>query len=217
MSSSPTLSVFLALPISLVLFGNAGAQVDEMCSEFGLMATLEAPRLTAPFVYGRITVTTTGSNEKFPKVTIVYSNRSQSPSRVRVGKSGSYCFKVTSGSGGVLTIDINGVKVARRDLSDFGPAQRREDFQVSVPGPETPMGPPGVISSKFSYPPNERTAGQYKAAVEAEKLSDLKAAIVAMKQVVATDPGDFSAGPIWARCISASSTWLTPRRLSGSQ
>jgi hypothetical protein len=174
----------------------APAQVDEICSEFGLMATLEQPRLMAPFVYGKITVVGNDSNAKFPKVTISYTNRSQSPSRVTVGKSGNYCFKVLSGSGGSLAIDINGVEVVRREVSDFGPAQKREDFQVAVPGSAPVTAVPGVISSKFTYPPNELTKEFYKASVVAENSNDLKASLEAMKRVVEIDSSDFIA---WAQ------------------
>ena len=141
------------------------------------MATLDQPRLMAPFVYGKIGILGNDSNAKFPKVTISYTNRSQSPSRVTVGKSGNYCFKVVTGSGGSLAIDINGVEVARREVSDFGPAQKREDFQVAVPGSAPVTAVPGVISSKFTYPPNERTREFYKASVVAENSNDVKASL----------------------------------------
>lgn len=183
-------AIVMILPI-LCLAGDAVAQVDEICSEFGLMATLEQPRLMAPFVYGKIAVVGSNSNGKFPKVTISYANRSQSPSRVTVGKSGSYCFKVFGGSGGSLAIDIDGVEVARREVSDFGPSQKREDFQVAIPGSTPIIAPPSVISSKFTYPPNERTQEFYRSSVAAENANDLVAAIEAMKRVVAIDPNDY--------------------------
>ena len=169
----------------------ASAQVDEICREFGLMATLEAPRLTAPFVYGRVEIVTSEPNAKFPKVSITYTNRSQSPSRVTIGRSGSYCFKITGGSGGTLTIDINGVEVARRDVSDFGPAQKREDFQVAVPGSGAALAAPGVVSTTFSYPPNEKTSVHYKNAAELERDKDFKGAIAELKKIVEIDPNDF--------------------------
>jgi Tfp pilus assembly protein PilF len=171
------------------------AQVDEICREFGYSATLDGPRLSAPFIYGRITVTSDEKSPKFPKITISYTNRSQSPSRVTVGRSGSYCFKVTGGSGGTLVIDVDGIEVARRDVSDFGPAQKREDFQIAAPGANSPLSPPAVVSSKFSYPPNDKTADLYKAAVNAEEENDLKLATETMKKVVAIDSNDFIA---WA-------------------
>lgn len=190
--------MFRFLTLLLVSFAavvSTAGQVDEICKEFGYSATLDAPRLSAPFVYGRITVLANDVNTKFPKVTITYATRSQSPSRVTVEKSGSYCFKVTSGSGGSLVVDIDGIEVARKEVPDFGPAQKREDFQVSVPNSGQMMAPPGVVSSKFSYPPNEKTADLYKTAVKAEGENDLKAAIASMKLAVSIDANDFIA---WA-------------------
>jgi len=170
----------------------ASAQVDEICKEFGYTATLDAPRLMAPYVFGRISILSSSPNAKFPKVTVTYANRSQSPSRVTVDRSGNYCFKVTSGNGGTLTIDINGVEVARRDVADFGPSQKREDFQVSVPGSSDPVqSSPGVVSSKFIYPPNEKTADHYKRAVQFESQRVWKSAIAEMQKVVELDPNDF--------------------------
>lgn len=171
------------------------AQVDEICKEFGYSAILDGPRLSAPFVYGRVTVTSNDPNAKFPKVTITYSNRSQSPSRVSIGKSGSYCFKVTSSSGGSLVVDIDGVEVARKDVPDFGPPQKREDFQVTAPSSDRSIASPGVVSTKFLYPRNEKTAELYKAAVRAEEEKALDSAIESMNEVVAIDTNDFIA---WA-------------------
>jgi Tfp pilus assembly protein PilF len=173
----------------------ASSQVDEICKEFGFMATLDAPRLTAPFVYGRIELLGYDKKSKFPKVTVTYTNRSQSPSRVDVDKSGNYCFKLTGGSGGTLSIDIGGVEVARRDVTDFGPAQKREDFQVAVPGSAPAAASSDVSSAKFSHPPNEKTAEHYKKAIEFENQKELRSAIGEMTKVVEIDPNDFIA---WA-------------------
>jgi Tfp pilus assembly protein PilF len=168
------------------------AQVDEICKEFGYMATLDAPRLTAPYVFGRISILSSNPGSKFPKVTVTYANRSQSPSRVSVDRSGNYCFKVTAGGGGTLTIDIDGVEVARREVADFGPSQKREDFQVSVPGSSAPIqASPGVVSSKFAYPPNEKTGDHYKKASASESRKDWKSAIAEMQKVVELDANDF--------------------------
>jgi len=169
----------------------ASAQIDEICREFGFMATLDAPRLQAPFVYGRVEILTAEPKAKFPKVIITYTNRSQSPSRVTIDRSGSYCFKITGGSGGTLTIDINGVEVARRDVSEFGPAQKREDFQVAVPGSGAALAAPGVVSTKFSYPHDEKTSVHYKNAAELERDKDFKGAIAELKKIVEIDPNDF--------------------------
>jgi Tfp pilus assembly protein PilF len=183
--------VFFALAAGMPV----SAQVDEICKEFGYMATLDAPRLTAPFVYGRIGVLSNDPKGKFPKVTVTFASRSQSPTRLTIDRSGNYCFKITGGGGGTLAIDIDGVEVARRDVQDFGPSQKREDFQVTVPGSAPVQAGPAVISSKFNYPPNERTTDLYKNAAAFETRKDLKSAIGEMQKVVEIDPKDFIA---WA-------------------
>jgi Tfp pilus assembly protein PilF len=193
----PNLMIKSIAVVSFAILVGPGvsAQVDEICKEFGYMATLDAPRLTAPFVFGRISVLSSTTNSKFPTITVTYSNRSQSPSRVAVDRSGNYCFKVTGGSGGTLTIEINGIEVARRDVADFGPAQKREDFQVAVPGSAPLQVGPAVVSSKFSYPPNQKTVEHYRNAAALESRKELDKAIAEMQKAVVIDPNDFIA---WA-------------------
>ena len=187
-------SIF-ALGLLAVAWLPVSAQVDQICEEFGHMATLDEPRLMSPFVFGHVTIMSNGPVVKFPKVVVTYANRSQSPERLTVGKSGNYCYKIRSGSGGMLTIEIDGVEVARRNVPDFGPAQKREDFQVEVPGPTPVRAPPAVVSTKFSYPRNEKTADHYGNAKAFEGEKNLKAAIAEMKTVLEIDSKDFIA---WA-------------------
>ncbi|MBX3297523.1 MAG: hypothetical protein KF762_17625 [Acidobacteria bacterium] len=166
------------------------AQVDDICGEFGFMATLDAPRLTAPYVYGRVRVLGAKSGEKVPKVAVTYSNRSQSPERITLGRSGNYCFRLTNRSDGMLVVDVDGVEVARRQVASFGPPQVCEDFEVIV-GDGSNAERTGVISSKYRYPRNERTAAFYKQAAEAEAAKDLVAATKALQAVVKEDAKDF--------------------------
>ena len=168
----------------------AFTQVDQFCEEFGYRPILDAPHLSAPYVYGRVVIKADAPVAKFPKVTITYSNRSQSPTRQTISNSGNYCFQVTSGNGGNLFIEIDGVEVARRQITDFGPAQKREDFDVTVAGPSRSIHP-GTVSSKFYYPSNERTAPLYSRAGDAEKRKAYSEAISIVKDIVAKDPEDF--------------------------
>jgi cytochrome c-type biogenesis protein CcmH/NrfG len=168
----------------------ASAQVDQFCEEFGYRPILDAPHLSAPYVYGRVVIKADAPVARFPKVTITYSNRSQSPTRQTITNSGNYCFPVTSGNGGILVIEIEGVEVTRRQVADFGPAQKREDFDVTVPGPNRSIAP-SAVSSKFYYPPNERTVPLYSKAAEAEKRKAYSEAISFVKDIVAKDPEDF--------------------------
>lgn len=179
--------ILLTTCFVLSLSAVAPAQVDEICKEFGLMATLAAPRLTAQFVYGRVSFTNLDPKARFPKISVTYSGRAQSPARVSVGKTGNFCFR-SVGGGGLLSLEIDGIEISRREIFEFGPAQRREDFDVSIPQAS-------LIISKFSYPPNEKTTGHYKKGQTFEKEKNFKGAISEIEKIVEIDPKDFIA---WA-------------------
>jgi predicted negative regulator of RcsB-dependent stress response len=167
-------------------------QVDDICGEFGYIPSLEAPRLMAPYVFGRITVRGDDPDARLPKVSIVFQHRGQSPNRLTIGKSGNYCFKMSGGAGGTLVIDVDGVEVARRILPSMGAAQQREDFDIIVPGARRP-GAPGVVSAKFHRHPNPRTIDLYKKAADAEEAKNLGEAVKHLREITAIDPEDFVA------------------------
>jgi tetratricopeptide (TPR) repeat protein len=172
---------------------SVAAQVDEICSEFGLIPSLAGPRLQAPFLYGKVSVKARTAQAKFPKISIVNSERGQSPIRLTISKSGNYCFKKTS-DGGTLIVDVDGREVDRRNISSFGQAQQREDFDVMVASNEKLAAPPAIPPRLF-YPPNENTIELHRKALEAEAKRDAKAAIGYLTEIVAIDPADFIA---WA-------------------
>ena len=174
----------------LVFVGAASGQADDICGEFGFMPTLDAPRLSAPYLYGRVSIKGKGSGEKLPKVAVVYQNRGQSPERITVGRSGSYCFRVGGGQGGTLMIELDGVEIERRAVSSFGTAQQREDFEINIDNSAPRLGP-AVISSKYHHPPNERTAELYQKASAAETSKDFTTAASLMKEAMAIDSADF--------------------------
>lgn len=176
-----------------LITGTASAQIDDICREFGATPSLDAPILNAPFIYGRIIVNGVGHGAKPPKVTVTFSDRGQPSVRLTVDKSGNYCFKRISGDGS-LVVDVDGVEHARRTVASFGPAQQREDFEINVALER--LGPPTVISAKFSHPQTERTRELYRKAADAEKSKDAKGAVEYMKEVVSLDPADFIA---WAK------------------
>jgi Tfp pilus assembly protein PilF len=169
-------------------------QADEICGEFGIVPSLEGPRLSGPLVYGQISVKTTGSAAKFPRIYIIYVGRDQKPDRLNVGKSGNYCFKRTESGGGNLVIDIEGVEVARRTLPAMGVPQQREDFDILLDATGKYVAP-SVVSSKFHYPANPKTLELYKKATEAEAARKINKATDLLQQIVAADPADFRA---WA-------------------
>jgi tetratricopeptide (TPR) repeat protein len=149
-----------------------------------------------PYVYGKITLRGFDPAAKFPKVTIIFSDGGQTANRYSVGRSGSYCFRRSGGSG-TLVVEVNGIEVARRTLTSFGSSQQREDFEIDATGPQR-LTPATVIStnSKFSRPPNEKTVNLYKKAAEAEQNRDATTEIMLLKDIVAIDPADFIA---WAK------------------
>ena len=183
-------SVAFIAVLMLAWAAQVNGQVDDICGEFGYMATLDAPRLTAPYVYGRVRIVGSPPAGKVPKIAVTYTNRSQSPERITLGRTGNYCFRLTNRSDGMLVVDIDGVEVARRQVASFGPPQVREDFEVSV-GDGASAERTGVVSSRYFYPRNDRTAPFYKQAAEAEAAKDLTAATKALQAVVKEDANDF--------------------------
>jgi len=182
-------SIFLLAIFSVAV----NAQVDDICSEAGIVPSLDSPFAHVPYVYGRISLRGR-DNAKLPRVVISYSDGKQPVNRYSVGRSGNYCFKRT-GSGGVLVVEVDGLEAARRTLPGFGEAQQREDFDITPATPDN-QNPPAVISTKFVRPPNEKTVELYKKAVEAERAKDLDKAIQYATQIVAADPEDYIA---WAK------------------
>jgi cytochrome c-type biogenesis protein CcmH/NrfG len=186
----PVIHLLVAAAILAASTAAVSAQVDDICGEFGYVPSLDAPRMAAPYIYGKVAVTGIDAGSKLPKVSVVYLNRGQTPNRQTLGKSGSYCFRIEGGAGGTLVIDVDGAEVARRQVSNFGTAQQREDFEVSVRSGAAAFG---VVSAKWSYPPNERTSELYRQAAAAEREKDPKQAITALKQIVEIDANDFIA------------------------
>lgn len=183
----------LAVMAISAFYGSASAQhIDDICGEFGHVATISSPRLSTPFVYGRIRIVGVEPDSKLPKVAVTYINRSQKPTKLTVGKSGYYCFRVDGGNGGTLVIEFDGVEIARRDVSAFGSAQQREDFDLS-PGNNRQGTSNTVVSAKWPYQRTEKTSALFQTALEKEKARDISGATSALKQLLAEDPNDFIA------------------------
>lgn len=171
------------------------AQADDFCTEFGSTPSLNSPWANIPFVFGRVTVQGAATNSKPPKVTIVLVDPQQTQKRLTIERSGNYCFRRSSNSGGTLIVEVDGVETARRSIPSFGPVQVREDFEISaLSGAQTAS--PGTVSAKFSYPHSERTVELFQKASEAEKEKRFDQATAFLNEVVASDPKDFIA---WAK------------------
>ncbi len=180
-------SLLVLLPLSV------RAQVDDICREFGVIPSLDLPWAQVPYVYGKVVLSGFDSGAK-PRVTVIFSDRDNPSRRLSLSKTGSYCFK-RSGSGGTLTIEVDGIEITRRSLPSFGGAQQREDFDVYANTDQRSV-PPGTISGKFSHRRNEKTVPLYAKAATAEKAKDLEMAAGYLKEIVAIDPADFIAWSI---------------------
>ena len=178
--------------MALLLFAGVGfGQIDEICAEAGLNPSLDSPFAHIPYVYGRVTLKGFDAG-KFSKVSVVLIDGGSE--RIKVEKSGNYCFKRKS-SGGSVAVEVDGLEVTRRQLPGFGTSQQREDFEIASTPPET-LPPAAVVSAKFSHPPNAKTSELYKKTLEAEKDKLPAKAIESLKEIVAIDPADFVA---WAK------------------
>ncbi len=186
--------VFIFL-VFILLAANVRAQVSEICSESGVIPSLDLPSAQVPYVYGKVSLKGFDSSAKSPKVTVILVDGQQSPQRWMIGNSGNYCFKRKSSGGGMLTVEVDGFEVGRRSLSSFAPAQQREDFEIFADQSQK-SPPPGIVSAKFSHPPNPKTLELYKKTAEAESKKDKQKAIEHLKEIVSIDPADFIA---WAK------------------
>jgi len=172
----------------------SSAQVDEICREFGAVPSLEAPKLQAPFVFGKIKVSGVAPDAKLPKITIAFSDARQPLVRQTLEGSGNYCFKRTGGDG-ILVIHVGSSEFVRKTIPAFGPPQQREDFEIHADDSKG-SGQPGILSARFSYKRSERSTELFLKAAEAEKQKSKKRAIEFMKEAVKGDPADFIA---WAK------------------
>ena len=178
----------------IILASNVSAQVDDSCAEAGFTPSLDSPFAQVPYIYGRITLRGFESSAKLPDVTITMLDSNQNTNRWTIGKTGNYCFKLTS-RGTTLIVEVNGVEATRRSVSSFGTAQQREDFEIFADQSQK-SARPGVISAKFSHPVNPKTVELYKKTAEAESKKNWQKAIDYLKEIVAVDPVDFIA---WAK------------------
>ncbi|MFL6467761.1 MAG: tetratricopeptide repeat protein [Pyrinomonadaceae bacterium] len=171
-------------------------QVNEICGKTGEMTSLGDSYGYVPYLYGKVILEGFDTNAKLPKVAIGYTERGQPEKRMILDKSGNYCFRRTSAeSAATLVVYLEGAEVGRRTIASLGAAQQREDFEVRS-GPSDRPAPPGTISAKYNYPPNDKTADLYKKALDAEKEKNPDRVIEFVKEIVKVDPADFIA---WAK------------------
>jgi tetratricopeptide (TPR) repeat protein len=186
-----SLSVLVLLVVSAV---GISAQADEFCSETGYSPSLDSPFSQIPYIFGRVNLRGFDINTKMPDVTITMLDSNQKTNRWTIGKSGNYCFRLTS-RGTTLIVEVNGLEAARRSVSSFGTAQQREDFEIFANQADKST-PPSVVSAKFIHPPNPKTAELYKKSIETENQKDKNKLIEVFKEIVSLDSADFIA---WAK------------------
>lgn len=172
-----------------LLAGSLSAQVDDMCREFGEFPNREVGRDSrfVTYVYGRVVLNQRDRNKKPPRVTVIYTDSAQPAYRQVLGRSGNYCFQ-RRGNGGSIVIDIEGVEVARRQLSDLSRNRLREDFEVVLGEEQT--APPSVVSATSGRQPNDKTSELYKRVESAEQAKKYDRAIEYAREIVRVDPSD---------------------------
>jgi hypothetical protein len=174
----------------LVFVCQINAQANEFCAEEGLNPVINSPADRLPYIYGQIRLKGYSTDKKFPKITVLLMDTQTSPSRWTVDKSGKYCLRLRTKSGGTLIVEVDGVEVERRIVSSFGPGQQREDFEIYQAQKDEKPGP-GVVSAKFFYPANPKTVELYRKSAEAANKKNVEKAIEYLKQIVEIDPPDF--------------------------
>lgn len=172
---------------------NLYSQINEICPETGNLPSFDSPFAHIPYLYGKISLLGF-ENIKKRNVSIIFTEYQQNPNKLILNESGNYCFK-TRGNGGNILVEVNGVEVARKVIPAFGTAQLREDFEITNKNHQNSV-PPGVISTKFYYPPNPQTSIIYERVAIAESKEDLKKAIDLLNEIVSIDSKDFIA---WAK------------------
>ena len=192
----PAIFTALLLVVTVLGTGVVRGQADDVCREFGMTPSrdLGDRNRLARFIYGKINVVGLAPDEKRPQVTVIFSESAQPGRRLILGDSGNYCFQ-RGGAGGMISIEVEGIEVGRKSLSDISGQQReRQDFDIYPPRKATAA--PGIVSAKFFRPPNPKTTDLYKKVASAELNKKTDKAIEFAQEIVDIDPDDFIA---WAK------------------
>lgn len=175
---------------------STNAQALEICSRASGVPSFGEAWGAIPYVFGKVTLLGFDQDEKLLKVSVGYTERGQPEKRVILDKSGNYCFRRTRpDSAATIVVYLDSTEVGRRQISDLGAIQQREDFDVRAHPGDGPSAP-GVVSAKYQYPPNAKTADLYRTAVDAEKANDQDRLLDSLLKIVSVDPSDFT---VWAK------------------
>ena len=191
----------LVFSISILLLTAAGttvanAQALEICTRSGGAPSLGEGFGAVPYVYGKVKIPEFDPPEKLPKISVGFTERGRPEKRIIVDQTGNYCFRrTTNDMDALVAVYVDSTEVGRRQISGFGPAQQREDFEINI-RPDARQAIPGTINAKYNYPPNAKTSDLYRKAINAEKANEKESLIEILKQIVSADAADF---PAWAR------------------
>src|SRR5687767_6002376 len=134
-----------------VFAGAASGQLDEICG-----ATGGSVWLNSSFVYGKIGLHGFPATGRLPKITVTVSDRGRNDHIQTIDRTGKYCFRDLDGGGGSITLEMEGVQVARRTLQASAMLkQYREDFDLYAPGYGNAQTA-STISAKFVYPRTDK-------------------------------------------------------------
>lgn len=171
---------FFAVAFFMLSVQDAAAQADMICGEQGGFVR----RMSSSAVFG--TVTFRGfNNTKKPRVTIRLIDSQSRHHRQFPDEAGNFCFRDINGSGGSISIEVDGSEQAKHNIPNIGPNAHRQDFEVAESG--LGSSTPAVIEH---YPRNEANTKLFEAAAAAEKKGDHEAVIRNLREIVNNDPKD---------------------------
>ena len=169
----------------LVFVCQINAQANEFCPEENLNPVMTSPSDRLPFIYGQIRLIGFPSDKKLPKITVLLMDTQSSASRLTVDRSGKYCLRLRTKSGGTLIVEVNGVEAERRNVSSLGFGQQREDFEIyhdrqeKTPAPESFRQ---VFYRSIPKPPS------FTKKLRSRKQENIDKAIEYLTQIVTIDP-----------------------------
>lgn len=184
---SIVLGLFAFFP-AILLPASAAAQLNQICGETG-----GSVWLSQPAVFGRVTVNGLDPAAKFPKITVILTSRGSETASYTIDRSGNFCFRGSNGTGGTLTVEVEGAEAARVVLPAGGNLmQYRQDFEV-MGAVLDKRSKPASVSVKYQHPRTEQSAKLFQDASVAALDGNCEKALQLFREIVAADPADFIA------------------------
>lgn len=190
-------SLFFALVGIVFASQFALGQVEGIRAATGMPLSVDAR-----IVFGRVSLDGVRVGEKQPHVYVVLTDRRFRITRTPLDRDGYYYFRDANTDGATVTVEIEGVEVARQPLLTAGPKQQRMDFHVTVPS-KTGHAKPGIVSAKNLYERSKENAELMQMAVAAIEDKKPEKAIPFLIRLLANDPVDHPAWTILGAAYSA--------------